>query len=717
MFYKKFSLMCRFLSQLLRIWYNFGIKEWSFQFVRWYRHMAKPMFTADLFHMMFNHSMDYLFLMKKVDDNYQYIAVNDSVHRLFQQDVTNLLITDILDAATVRFMKPYYDEALQYHKQVCYQDYTHFRVAQKFETTLYPFIQQDGHYVLACTKELRYERALTDYYLFTRSLLFNSYLSTIMLSNDGIVYEFSSKVLDEMGLLKEQLIGKHFYELPMFSDATKQQLKQTFQRVNNGEHFQSQLLEMQLADETKYFLLTMNAIRDREDMDAIFIVLQDVTDYQRKTEELHHALYEVERLQEAMNSTLEIVITDTHGYIMEANEPYCRTAKYTQQELKGRNISLLRSRAQSFTYFKSVWNDYLMQGKTWRGEVCNMTKYGEPYWLDMTILPIRDEHGDIVQFMSINLNITEKKAVMNELKQVGQMFETITENTRDFIAIANEDGILQYISPSYEKLLQYKPHELHQAFYASILTSASTKKWYHELYNRFTKAGQYTMEFELVGRDGRVHLIESNISVVLHTLRPNVRQIMMISREITARKQKETELLYMAYHDGLTGIPNRRYLLEQFPQLKKDALQYNESMAFLYLDGDNFKHVNDTYGHDVGDQFLQQFGQALRQSVRAHDIVIRLGGDEFLIIMPGLVRDKDIRRQQVENVVADVHMRLVKGWQIGIHSFTPTSSIGVAFFPENSMELERLVDAADEALLAAKQRGKNAVMFYEQLKL
>lgn len=679
--------------------------------------MSKPIFTAEHFYMMFRQSSDYVFLMKKVDDNYQYIAISDSVCQLFNQDVTNLFITDILDVATLRFIKPYYDEALQLNKQVSYQDYTHFRVAQKFETTLYPFVQQDGAYVLACTKALRYERELTDYYIFTRSLLFNSCLSTIMLSSDGIVYEFSSKVLGEIGLWNGQLIGKRFYELPMFSTETREQLQQALIRVNDGESFHSQLLEMQLADETKHFLLSINAIRDREQSDGIFIVLQDVTDYQRKTEELHEALYEVERLQQAMNSTLEIIITDIYGYIIEANEPYCRTAKYTQHELKGRNISILRSRAQSFTYFKAIWNDYLMQGKTWRGEVCNMTKYGEPYWLDMTILPIRDKRGDIVQFMSINFNITDKKAVMTELKHVGQMFQTITHNTRDFIAITNEDGMLQYISPSYEKLLQYKQQELHGAFYAAILTPKSTEKWYYELYQSFTKAGQYTMEFELVGRDGRVHLIESNISVVADTLRPNVRQIMMISREITARKQKETELLYMAYHDGLTGMPNRRYLTEHFVQLKKDALQYNEAIAFLYLDGDNFKEVNDTYGHDVGDQFLHQFAQALRQAIRVHDIVVRLGGDEFLIVMPGLVRDKAIRREQVENVIYDIHAHLQNGWHINAHHFAPTSSIGVSFFPENSMELDQLVDAADVALLAAKQHGKNAAMFYEELKL
>lgn len=143
--------------------------------------MFQAIFTVEHFQLMFRNSLDYVFFMKKVDENYQYVAVSDSVRHLFGQDPTNLFITDILGVETVHFMKPYYDEAAQTKQQVTYQDYTHFQVAQKFETTLYPFEQANEQYVLSITKALRYKRELADYYLFTRSLSFNSYLSTIML--------------------------------------------------------------------------------------------------------------------------------------------------------------------------------------------------------------------------------------------------------------------------------------------------------------------------------------------------------------------------------------------------------------------------------------------------------------------------------------------------------------------------------------------------------
>ncbi|OCS90822.1 sensor domain-containing diguanylate cyclase [Caryophanon latum] len=678
--------------------------------------MSQNIFTAKHFDMMFGNSLDYVFLMKKVGDNYQYVAINESVRQLFQQDATNLFITDLLSAETVHFMRSYYDDAVATQQQVTYQDYTHFQIAQKFETTLYPFSQHEEQYVLAITKALRYKRELADYYFFTRSLLFNSYYSTIMLSLDNVIQDFSSKVLEETGLKREELIGQSFVELTLFDEQQRHEIAHYLQQVCDNEERSSLLVQMTLPNKKqKHFLLSANIVQDNSYMDAMFVVLQDITAHHKQTEQLRLAIRDVERMQKALNSTVEIVITDIYGTIIDVNEPYCRTARYTREELICKNVSILQSRVQSMQYYEQVWHDYLIKGETWRGEVCNITKYGQPYWLDMTVLPLLNDAGEVEQFMSINLNVTEKKAIMTELNHISRMFHMITENTSDFIAIVNEDGILQYVSPSYARLLQYTQQELQGAFYSSILAEKSQSLWQNELYETLLNAGQYSMEFELVGRNGQTYFIESNISVVNDVLRPNVRQILLVSREITARKQKETELLYMAYHDALTGLPNRRFLEQQFVVAKKDALKYNESIGLLYLDGDNFKGINDGYGHDVGDQFLREFGIALRQSVRVHDIVVRVGGDEFIVLLPGLLRDKEIRREQVENVIKSIHERLRKGWYIQDAHFSPTTSIGISFFPEASMDLSRLVDAADHALLLAKQRGKNRWAYFHEV--
>lgn len=673
-------------------------------------------FTVEQFNLIFKNSTDYVFLMKKVEDNYRYLAVSNSVVQLFGQDPVGRVLTDILDPAAARFMLPHYNNAIATNSQVTYQDYNRFKMTQKFETMLYPIHQQHQDFVLAFTKPLRYERELADYYLFTRSLLFNSYLSTIMLSTDGVVYEYSSKALADIGLDVQQLQGKYFFDLPMLQQEAIETLQYNIQALKNGEAVSPFFMKMSFQEhDEKYFLVSMNMILDRQNIEGIFLLLQDVTNYYLQTEKLRLTARDLANVQQALDSTAEIVITDIMGNIIEVNAPFCVATKYKRQELLYKPISILNSRTHSKSYFGELWATVL-DGKIWRGEICNRTKYGEPYWVDTTIIPLKNEQQEINEFMCINLNISEKKAIMTELRNVDRIFRMITENTSDLIAITNEDGLLQYVSPAYSKLLQYTQDELQGTFYASILSGDSKDAWNDELYSKLSKEGEYFFEFEVQGRTGEVYLIESNIAVVHDSMRPNVSQIMMVSREITERKQKETELIYMAYHDSLTSLPNRRYLIQEFATYKKNALQYNESFAVIYLDGDNFKAVNDDFGHDVGDSFLREFGLALHQSVRIHDTVVRLGGDEFAIILPGLARDKNIRKEQVNNVIRDIHKRLLQGWYIESQHFAPTSSMGISFFPEDGMEMKRLLDAADEALLQAKSQGKNVFAFHEELK-
>lgn len=679
--------------------------------------MVVQNFTIEQFDMIFRHSQDYVFFMKRECENYRYMAVSDSVVTLFAQNPVGQLLTDVIDEHTVQHMIPFYHKAIETAEQTTYQDYTHFHQAQKFETTLYPIHQQDGDYVLAFTKALRYERELGEYYLFTRSLFFNSSLSTILLSNEGNIYEVSLKALEEMGIATHNITNKLFFTLPIFERTDAIKIKEAIAQINHDQYPASLMVTLQKnTKEPKYVLISMNKMQVSDGLTGIFVLLQDVTNYHIQTEQLRLTSRDLAHVQQALDSTLEMVVTDINGTIVEVNEPFCRGTKYKRHELMNMPMRKLNSRKHPKSYFKGLW-ETVLAGKIWRGEICNHTKYGEPYWVDTTIIPLKDEQGHINQFMCINLNISEKKAIMTELRNVDRIFRMITEHTSDLIAITNEDGILIYVSPSYSKLLQYSQDELQGTFYATILHGKSKNLWNSKLYNEFAKEGEYSFEFEIEGRNGQVYLVETSLAVVHDPMRPNVSQIMMASREITQRKQKESELMYMAYHDSLTSLPNRRYLVQEFAQYKKDALQYNESFAIIYLDGDNFKGVNDIYGHDIGDSFLREFGKALRQSIRMHDVVVRLGGDEFAIVVKGLTRDRKMRKEQVYQVIADIHERLAQGWHIERNHFAPTSSMGISFFPEDGMDLRRLLDASDLALLQAKQRGKNGHFFYEDTKI
>ncbi|RHW37694.1 GGDEF domain-containing protein [Lysinibacillus yapensis] len=160
----------------------------------------------------------------------------------------------------------------------------------------------------------------------------------------------------------------------------------------------------------------------------------------------------------------------------------------------------------------------------------------------------------------------------------------------------------------------------------------------------------------------------------------------------------------MAYHDALTDLPNRRLFKERLSQAIKEAESEHRMMAVMYLDMDKFKHINDTLGHDVGDELLMQFGKRVKRNLRQSDILARQGGDEFTILLPYIEH-----KQEAIQVAERILHSLQEPWQIGNHTFHTTSSIGLAFYSENGLTRNQLMKSADAALYEAKSNGRNNV--------
>lgn len=179
-------------------------------------------------------------------------------------------------------------------------------------------------------------------------------------------------------------------------------------------------------------------------------------------------------------------------------------------------------------------------------------------------------------------------------------------------------------------------------------------------------------------------------------------------RDISEREKKRQELEYLAYHDPLTGLKNRRAFIDELNQSIKLA-QDNETMvSVIYLDMDEFKSINDQYGHEIGDVLLQQFAKRLKEYVRKEDTICRIGGDEFLILLNDVTNKKE-----VELVAERLHDACQLPYFINNKEFQVTSSFGISFYPENGHNAKLLILHADQALYKAKE-NKNYFSFYEE---
>lgn len=224
----------------------------------------------------------------------------------------------------------------------------------------------------------------------------------------------------------------------------------------------------------------------------------------------------------------------------------------------------------------------------------------------------------------------------------------------------------------------------------------------------YSAGHQYRLEL-----GGATHWFELSIARKDTTTPGDGARFIALSRDITERKQAEARSHQLAYFDGLTGLPNRRMLLDRMEHALHSALKAAQVGAVLYIDLDNFKQINDARGHTVGDALLMQVAQRLTQQLRPGDTVARLGGDEFVVLVHNVASDMDSAGRAALLVAEAIRAALEAPYTIATHLYSTTGSIGITLFPKRGEGVEDLLREADTAMYRAKDLGRNRIRFYE----
>jgi diguanylate cyclase (GGDEF)-like protein len=190
-------------------------------------------------------------------------------------------------------------------------------------------------------------------------------------------------------------------------------------------------------------------------------------------------------------------------------------------------------------------------------------------------------------------------------------------------------------------------------------------------------------------------------------------RFIVISRDITASKSAAQEIEQLAFFDPLTRLPNRRLLMDRLQQALASGARSGRLGAMMFMDLDHFKTINDTLGHDVGDNLLRQVAERLRACVREADTVARLGGDEFVVMLEDLDMPAPSAATQIELIGEKILTALNKPYQVGLHTLSSTPSIGVTLFLGHDESVDDLLKKADIAMYQAKMSGRNAIRFYD----
>ncbi|WP_083431860.1 EAL domain-containing protein [Atopomonas hussainii] len=279
---------------------------------------------------------------------------------------------------------------------------------------------------------------------------------------------------------------------------------------------------------------------------------------------------------------------------------------------------------------------------------------------------------------------------------------TITEiSTGRYIEV--NEGFTQFTGWSMEEAIGRTAHDL------NIWANPDDRE---ELISMLKRDGKI-QDHEFMGRHKNGEPLPVLLSVTPIELEGK-QCLLMTSRDLRKQKQAEERIQHLAYHDALTGLPNRALLLDRLEQQLLILERQKLSGALMFMDLDHFKHINDSLGHACGDAVLQEVAQRLSKQLRGEDTIARLGGDEFVILLFGLQGERDEVRQHVTQIAEKIRRSVAEPMLIDSHNLQITPSIGIALIPDHGNSAERLLMHADLALYKAKDAGRNTAQVFKR---
>jgi diguanylate cyclase (GGDEF)-like protein/PAS domain S-box-containing protein len=478
-------------------------------------------------------------------------------------------------------------------------------------------------------------------------------------------------------------------------------------RVRNG--LSTECLETRRITKTGSVLdvsVSISPIRDAAGrVTGASTIARDISLHKRAEQQLD---LQSAALEAAANA---IVITDYEGTILWVNRAFTGLTGYSEMEVLGKNHRVLKSGKQPLSYYADMWS-VISSGNVWKGELINRRKDGTLYVEDMTITPVTRDAGNPANryFIAIKQDITERKRAEESLLFKTALLEAQAETTLDGILVV--DDVSQIILVNKQFGLHFGiPDELlltrdDQIVLAHVVSKIENPDAFLErvryLYSHRDEKSRD--EFRL--KNGRIF---DRYSAPLFDSQKQYRGRIWYFRDITNRKTAEERVQYLAYYDALTGLANRALLKDRLSKAIARARRHGDKVVLLFLDLDQFKNINDSLGHSVGDLFLKGVAERLKKWGREQDTVARIGGDEFLLMLTD-VKDIPNAAAAAERLMGTMR----SGFVVQDRSISIGCSMGISIFPDHGADPETLIMHADSAMYYAKDSGRNNFRFFTE---
>lgn len=435
--------------------------------------------------------------------------------------------------------------------------------------------------------------------------------------------------------------------------------------------------------------------------DQVVVHVEDVTEQKRYEQALRES---EERFRQSFeHAGVGMAITALDGSYLQVNPAMSRILGYSREEF-------LHHTFVSLTYpddtdMSASFVDRMLAGEieSYQLEKRYLHRDGHPVWVMLTAALIRDANGRPQSFISQVEDISERKRAEEALRSSEERYRKLFEHAQEIVYVLDLQGHLIMANQAAYRALGYGEAALRQRDIVSLVAPEYRPLVRRMMREKIRHGLPTSFEVAMLAKDGRHVLLEVNSQVISAAGQPA--GIQGIARDITERHSFEERLRYQALHDSLTDLPNRAFLTERLEEAVQEAREAGQQMAFLLMDIDRFKEINDTFGHYSGDRLLQEVSSRLRATLDDSVLVARLGGDEFGVIVP---RAGQAEALAVAGRVQDafLHPFTVEGHQLAVGT-----SLGIALFPEHGNDVTTLMRRADVAMYTSKRNALPAAIY------
>ena len=429
-----------------------------------------------------------------------------------------------------------------------------------------------------------------------------------------------------------------------------------------------------------------------------------------QNEELRRTQLEVDALRDRYFDLYDLApvgycTLDEQGLILEANLTAAKLLGIARVKLIGHPIFRLVHKDDQDVYY--LFRKQLRDADGAEGCELRMNKSdGTWFWAHLQAIAASEENGAPVLRMVLN-DVTARRRLDDELRIAATAFES-----QEGIFITDSAGVILRTNQAFTAITDYTAREAVGKTSRILSSGRHDAAFYADMWRNLTSIGMWQGELWNRRKGGELFPEWLTITAVKDSAGLTTHYVASFT-DITVRKTAAEQISRLAFLDPLTGLPNRRLLMDRLAQALTAGARHRRQGALMFIDLDHFKTLNDTLGHYQGDQMLEQVASRLTTCIGDAGTVARLGGDEFVVMLEDLSENAQDAANQAETVGEKIQAALNLPYKLGNHEYHCTPSIGITLFADQQVSIDELLKRADLAMYQAKAAGRNTLRFFD----